>query len=513
MKEYNKSFCPEDTSVPVGYPRIPGSVFPNHYAFMFLYAPAFAFAEVPGAKAYCFEAKDKDGRLHVFRDTQPDRPLSQIWNELPVGTVSLKVIGEDENGKAVGIAGNRTFYKKAQFRPGSYEKKKRSYRENVRLMLDNRFRSAEITELLAGRTPKFEYPFNYPTKQFAALIGGMKRRAILFPEAKEESLCAIVATADLLLSMSEARGTALAGFTPTYYLNSSPEDGQKTTMLIYPANGITAFLDAFEASRDPKYLAAAELGAETFMKMQGEDGTWPLLVSVPDGIPVKPNRCMPFAHIEAFDRLYAVTGNTAYRNAADRAFGYIERGPLIDWNWEGQFEDTPVAQPYRNLTEHDACSTAIFLIQHYPGDTRRIAVARELLRFAEDLFVNWEKPFGDGNILYPERGAGDYNHYWDIDEWIMPSVMEQYGCFTPVDASAAKLIRTYLALYRAEGNCLDLEKAAVLGDAITRMTDEQGLESTWWTKKYLGKDVWPNCMLDCEEALEELISYVSEEDI
>jgi len=89
----------------------------------------------------------------------------------------------------------------------------------------------------------------------------------------------------------------------------------------------------------------------------------------------------------------------------------------------------------------------------------------------------------------------------------MPSVFEQYGCFTPVDASAAKLIKTYLALYKAEGKSLDLEKARVLGDAITRMTDDDGLESTWWNRKELRSAIRPNCMLACEEALEALFPY------
>ena len=86
----------------------------------------------------------------------------------------------------------------------------------------------------------------------------------------------------------------------------------------------------------------------------------------------------------------------------------------------------------------------------------------------------------------------------------MPSVFEQYGCYTPVDASAAKLIRTYLALYRAEGNPLDLAKARALGDTATRCTSPDGLEATWWTEGQLRDDIWPNCMFATAAALHEL---------
>ena len=70
----------------------------------------------------------------------------------------------------------------------------------------------------------------------------------------------------------------------------------------------------------------------------------------------------------------------------------MEKGPLTDWNWECQFEDVQPHPPYKALTKHQACSTAMFLLKRFPGDARRLAQARELLRFAEDQFVYWEKP-------------------------------------------------------------------------------------------------------------------------
>ena len=60
--------------------------------------------------------------------------------------------------------------------------------------------------------------------------------------------------------------------------------------------------------------------------------------------------------------------------AADKAFAYIERGPMADWNWEGQFEDIrPASGRWRNLTKHPACSVAMYLLRRFPGDRRRTA--------------------------------------------------------------------------------------------------------------------------------------------
>lgn len=497
------AMIPEDTSVPVRYPHVEGSVYPNHYAFMFMYAPAFDFEKVEGAVGYRYEVLDDVHREHVFTAESPNEALSQVWNVLPTGFVTVKVLGMDAAGSVIGEAGKRTFWKKASFRPGSYPPKRRSYRENVRLILENRFHSEEARDLLAG---KESVDYEYPTKQLSALIHAMAHRAELFPDTREESLRVVRAAADCLMRLCEKEDAPLAGFAPTYQADT-PEDCRGTTMLLYPASGIDAFLDAYEATGDGKYLKIAELGARTFLRLQGEDGSWPLILSLADGGVVNGNRCLTLIHMTFFKHLYDLTGSKIYLDAADRAFAFLEHGALRTWNWEGQFEDTPATAPYVNLTKHEACSTAIYLLKRYPGDPEKLAEARELLRFAEDLFVNWEKPFAGGRVLYPEKGFGYYNHYWEQDTWIMPSVFEQYGCYTPVDSSAAKLIETYLALYEAGGEALDLEKAKVLGDAVTRMTDDDGLESTWWSENLLRKDIWTNCMLHCAEALEELIPY------
>ena len=80
--------------------------------------------------------------------------------------------------------------------------------------------------------------------------------------------------------------------------------------------------------------------------------------------------------------------------------------------------------------------------------------------------------------------------------------MEQYYWYVPIDGSASKLIRTYLALYRAEGNPLDLAKAKALGDSMTRVQNPEGDIPTHW--KGESHCSWWNCLLCDVEALQEL---------
>ena len=84
--------------------------------------------------------------------------------------------------------------------------------------------------------------------------------------------------------------------------------------------------------------------------------------------------------------------------------------------------------------------------------------------------------------------------------------MEQYYYREAIDASAAKLIRTYLALYHATGNPLDLAKARTLGDSCVRMQEKNGRIPTIWSYEGCaspGSD-WINCMLATFAALDEL---------
>ena len=194
---------------------------------------------------------------------------------------------------------------------------------------------------------------------------------------------------------------------------------------------------------------------------------------------------------------YRLTKDVRYREAADRAFGYVERGPLTSWNWEGQFEDVPPTGKFHNLTKHGACDTALYLLRRFPGDARRLAQARELLRFSEDQFVCWELPlYADAALKKAHFGV-----WGEMQTWRCPAVLEQYNCYVPIDASSAKLVRTYLALYRAEGNPVDLAKARALGDAIVRETDDKGRLPTFWFDSW---EMWPNCMIASARALSDL---------
>ena len=492
-----------------------GQPFWNGKALLFIYPPSFDFKPVPGAARYRFTAFDDVHVGHAFTAATPMASLAPIWNKLPVGAVTLTCKALDAAGKEIGEAGRRRFWRAAAFDPAQYRPAKRTYREAYKLALDYLFRWPDLAYLEEHGEPDVQQETNftsYPSKMQSAVIQTMLRVAEAFPERRARALKIARLSAAYLLRTRAPKDSPLAGFTATYASKGQRADdfgGQH--MLIYPADAGKAFLALHAATRDATYLDAAVQIAQTYLRLQDKDGTWFLKMNEKDGTPVSGNRLVPTSVIGFLEELYAATGDAAYRAAADRAFAFIERGPLADWNWEGQFEDiTPSAHRYQNLTKHNACETAIYLMARFPRDRRRIAQARDILRYAEDQFVMWRAPCrGDG--------IGLWRTTYMFRCWRTPAVLEQYNCYSPIDASAAKLIRTYLALYRAEGRALDLAKARALGDSTVNNQDASGRIRTYWIPEAGDDDPlagairlphggdWYNCMAADVTALSQLI--------
>ena len=492
-----------------------GGAYWNVNASQFIYPPSFDFASFPTAAEYEFTVIDDKYRMMSFRAPTPNVPLTNVWTKLGTGltTVVCNALGKD--GKSVGMSGLRVFWKSAPFTPGGYPPAKRTYSETAAKVYEYVFNLAPIQAFLKTGRPDPTYKLNcYPAKIHASLIRAMLCYAKAVPEKSADALKLARLSADYLIASSEPAGAPLAGMPPTYEAHEefkcfTAKEFEGQTMMLYPAVAGSAYLELFKATGEKKYRAAALTIAERYLALQGEDGSWCLKLYLKDGKPVTKNRCHPLGIAEFLERVYAETKDAKYRTAADRAFAFVERGPLSDWNWEGQFEDVGPTGKYVNLTKHPACETAIYMTKRFPTDAKRIALARDLLRFSEDQFVNWERPCrADGTGFKTGREwvkASDETAKYL--EWLdFPNVMEQYYWYIPIDASNAKLIRTYLALYRVTKNPLDLAKARALGDTLTRVQLDSGRIPTEMSKYKLADPMtdWINCMMAVANALGEL---------
>jgi maltose/maltodextrin transport system substrate-binding protein len=241
---------------------------------------------------------------------------------------------------------------------------------------------------------------------------------------------------------------------PTYHGATPTErENDDWTMLMTPAEAAQGYLDLYDATRDQKYFDAARRIAHTYVKLQSPGGTWPLKVDIRSGAPIAPIDLIPSEIIRFFDRLIEQYHCTEFKPACDRAVAWMVRNPVRTFDWKAQFDDAKVRGPYENLSKHEACQFAAFLLAHH----RELPTALQLLRFAEDQFVVWEQP-----PVLPARSEALQSKHW-----ITPCSCEQYAMFEPISGSSAWMIVAYVRAYQATGDRLHLLKAQSLANALT----------------------------------------------
>ena len=233
-----------------------------------------------------------------------------------------------------------------------------------------------------------------------------------------------------------------------------------------PTEAARAYLDLYDLTRDAGYLGFATGVADTLVRRQLANGTWPLWLMRATGQPKESAMVVPVAALRLFNRLIAQYGRVEYAAARDRAMRYCVDGPLRTMSWDAQFEDTRPKDAYRNQSHREPVLMAALLFQRgAPGD---IVQAEELMRFVEDGFVIWDA--SDAVTREPLFKPGSRWSGLDPDfglDWFLPAAVEQYAFFTPINASSADMIEAWLAGYKATGRRDYLAKAAALATTLT----------------------------------------------
>jgi maltose/maltodextrin transport system substrate-binding protein len=470
----------------------------------FLYAPAFDFKEIPGAKSYRFTVTPAEGKALTFIAEKPWVPLSPVWTQVATGKAALTVTGLDAQGLPAGEPQTRVFHRAAAIAK-DYPAPALPWRESARTALDALVHSTGLRCWFTTGEPDGEtHLYRYPSKIVGAAASSLATYAVQTPTPADaaEALKAARCAADYLLALSEPKESAWAFHPPTYHptlyrdrLKGHMMPGRYMTLC--GAETGQYYLDVYAATKDAKYRDAAVRIAETYAQRQLPEGSWLQFVTAKDGKPVTDNVLVPTLVVSFLDRLGRVTGDHRFDAMRAKAVAWIENNPVKTWNWQGQFEDVKPLPPYQNLTKHDACDFAIHL---FDTSTQK-ALALDLLRFSEDQFVIWAQPPADSPTKQSPDGAANAKS----DGWMLPCVLEQYRCYAPVCASSAKLMRTYLAAYRATGDRLHLEKAKALAATLIRTQSNRAAPGRYltWVKQPSGP-MWFNCELAAIRAMNEL---------
>jgi maltose/maltodextrin transport system substrate-binding protein len=505
----------EEYNIAVHPGGVNGRPFWNMNSTQFTFAPSFGFSSLPNGAAweFLYTATDKNGKKHSFRAKKPTEPLSPIWSEIPTGLVTLQVDALDREGNVITPIGARSFFKCSPF-PGreNLPGRDRSYKDAAIMAYKYVFEQSMVRHWLEYGTPDPDFPHNvYPAKTFSSVISAMITYAKLSPEDADEALKIAKAAADYMLSITYAEDSPLCGLPPTYCFKGLNVDKvnevapaawgcRDTTMLIYPATAGDAYLKMFDATKDQKYYDAAVTIADYYKTHVQANGSWYLQISAETGLNLTDNFCNYFSILGFLAHMKNRTGESIWGELADNYFAYLKKAGLDEYNWEGQFEDITPSPAYTNLTHFPADNMITYLLENKSDDLEMLEAAKELMRFVEDQFVVWDEFAPWISWLNPEVKS--------------PAGLEQYFCYWPIDASGAKIMTTFLDVYEATNDKLYFEKAAALGDMLTRMQNpESGVIPTFWTSKKNIEGLhnfWINCHIASAAALYRLAEITGE---
>ena len=497
-----------ETSVPVRA-GLPGArPFWNTAAVQFLYAPAFDLPETAGASSYRFTVGPATGEALTFVAEKPWTPLSAVWTSVPPGVATLTVQPLDAGGAAVGGAATQVFHRAAPF-GGTYPPPAMTWSASAGTALAALVHSDELACWFGTNGPDRKvHLYRYPSKIIGAAAAVLAVYATQrpVPDDAADALRAARRAADYVIGLSQPADAAWAHHPPTYHptlyrewMKGHMDPGRYLTSC--GAETGQYYLDVYAATKDRAYLDAAIRIAETYAKRQMPEGSWLQFVTPGDGRPAADNVLVPTTVIAFLERLGRVTGDGRFDAVRTRALVWVLDHPARTWNWQGQFEDVRPMPPYENLTKHEAGDLAIHLFDTARADAAKQALALDLLRFAEDQFVVWDRP----PTVTPRKQNADGAAGARSRRWMLPCVLEQYRCYAPVCASSAKLIRMNLAAFRATGDRLHLEKARALAGTLTRTQSNArapGRYQTWLMAN--PGPMWFNCELIAIRAMQEL---------
>lgn len=472
----------------------------NAYSTRFVNPPKYDWDPVPNVVKYRIGvASIYQKKAAWYETTGSEFDFSPIWATLPMGRVDLRVCALDKDGKHLTNGQHRKLFFKVpgwngdEQRPMDWEK---VIEQNIRYLLlprqdykrpfekedDPRFLYS-ATESQTGQRVEITYPSRdavilYSLYLFAAyypdheLTAEAKRQGEIYGRWLLENHM----PEDYVYSKFPFT-TLLNGITDENYGGSI--EGKEITIDMAADIG-SGMVRMYKETKDEKYLNYAKELADVFVKNQKADGSWPARVNPKTGTSDSPDDYgVSAVRIGKFiAEIERITTKQQYTNARKKAMKWILENPVKTNRWQSFFEDVGYQQPYRNLSPMDAMYFIRFLLHFKDQIPDAVKIAEKVNVFVEDQFVIWNNEYSNIEIHSPT-----------------PMVMEQYGCYTPMDAHTGNWVLSLAALHNATGNEDYLKKAVAAMNAISKTMYNNGELSTTWTwaiDQRFGTPLWGN---------------------
>jgi hypothetical protein len=188
----------------------------------------------------------------------------------------------------------------------------------------------------------------------------------------------------------------------------------------------SGYLAVYEATTETKYLDAARKIADTLVRRQREDGSWPFRVVPEDGAVLQEFGGAPVFFVEFMEGIVRHEDKPAYRRAHGRALHYM-LATNVEKNLWGTYHEDVVAKDAGYVSAEPMSFTADYLFRNGTMHPEYLEMGRNVIRRMEEKLVHTE-----GHAAAPAPAVAEqvtFNH-------IMPGHTARY-CLALADLYAA----------------------------------------------------------------------------
>ena len=441
----------------------------NAFSRQFIDAPEFRLLPVPGTAEFRADIQ-QGGQEWTVRSPKPVLNLESVWKQVETKKLTIHLCWTDAQGavlheetsertKAPDFSG---------FNEPAAEWSAAADRNIAYLIHESDhnttapYHEPGVPVWIWAATPRHEasYPCITINNVIWAFLAHVKNNG---PQSAEALRLARV-SADWALEHRQPDSGALPLFPYSTITKGSfggSVEGESVNLLRASWFAIS-FVDLYAATGHEPYLAYARHIADTTVKFQNADGSFPYRVNPKTGAVTEQYNCSVMEFVELTEKLEKYGLDARRAMAAQRALEWTLAYVCTTNNWKAAYEDVGETRFYTNLSQMPAQPLIRYLCRHKDDHPNYLPQAIRLNRWVEDQFVT----FGPADEASPVRVKG-------------PLVFEQYVCWWPMDGHTANWILSLIELHKATGEQVYLDKAKAAANAICAEQYEDGQFSTW----------------------------------